>query len=240
MDIDLTSIDYKNVDIPFFLKFAGAELKKHISLVKNRDYREIAFTTSNENNFKRFFEEIIPLMFFLERQRDIFSKIKYMSGNQKGDAILDDSITVEITKAQNNNQYLVTQDLLNHGRAFSPKNIKNESSSSLPTKTQPYVYKNFDHIKDAALYIRQAIDNKLKKNYPNGSILIITLKMDVSLVWQDEFFRLEKEIVNFGKGIFSKIYIILEYFFKDNLQQNTLRAAIFSLGGNMDKVEIKF
>jgi len=239
MDIDITSIDYKNVDIPFFLKFAGAELKKHISLVKNRDYREIAFTTSNENNFKRFFEEIIPLMFFLERKKDIFSKIKYMSGNQKGDAILDDSITVEITKAQNNNQYLVMQDLLNHGRAFSPKNIKNKSSSSLPTKTQPYAYTNFEHIKDAALYIRKAIANKLEKNYPNGSILIIPVEMNI-LPWQEEFPLLEKEIVNFEKGIFSKIYILLEYFLNDNLQPNTLRAAIFSLGENMEKIEIKF
>jgi hypothetical protein len=239
MDIDITSIDYKNVDIPFFLKFAGAELKKHISLVKNRDYRKIAFTTSNKNNFKKLFEEIIPLMFFLEREKGTYSKIKYMSGDQTGDAILDDSITVEITKAQNDNQYLVMQDLLNHGRAFSPKNIKNESSSSLPTKTQPYCYKNFEHIKDAALYIRQAIDNKLENNYPNGSILIIPLKMN-ALPWQEEFPLLEKEIVNFEKGIFSKIYILLEYFLKDNLQQNALRAAIFSLGENMEKVEIKF
>jgi len=65
MGIDITPIDYKNVDIPCFLKFAGEELKKHISLVKSRDYKKIAFATSNKNNFKKFFEEIIPLMFFL-------------------------------------------------------------------------------------------------------------------------------------------------------------------------------
>lgn len=47
MDIDITPIDDKNVDIPCFLKFAGEELKKHISLVTNKDYKKIAFVTSN-------------------------------------------------------------------------------------------------------------------------------------------------------------------------------------------------
>jgi hypothetical protein len=236
MYIDIKPIDNKNVDIPFFLKFAGEELNKHISFI---DYRKIAFTTSNKNNFKRFFEEIIPLMFFLEGGKGIYSKIKYMSGNQKGDAILDDSITIEITKAQNENQYLVRQDLLNYGRAFSPKNIQNKSSSTSPTRTQPYVYTNFEHIKDAALYIRKAIDNKLKNTYPNGSILIIPVEMN-ALWWQEEFPLLEKEIMNFEKGIFSKIYIIIEYFLNDNLQSNTLSAVIFSLGEGMEKIEIKF
>jgi hypothetical protein len=218
MDIDITPIDNKNVDIPFFLKFAGEELKKHISLVKNRDYKKIAFATSNKNNFKRFFGEIIPLMFFLEREKGIYSKIKYMSGDQKGDATLDNSITIEITKAQNENKYLVTQDMLNHGYAFSPKNIQNKISTSSPTKTQPYVHTNDEHIKDVALYIRKAIENKLQKNYYYGSILIISFESDTSMLECDgDYSCLEKEITNFEKGIFSKIYII-ENFLNDDLQ----------------------
>lgn len=73
MDIDITPINNRTVDIPYFLKFAGEELKKHISLVTNSDYKKIAFSTSNKNKFKIFFEEIIPLMFFLEREKGIFS-----------------------------------------------------------------------------------------------------------------------------------------------------------------------
>ena len=34
MDIDITPVDEKNVDIPFFLKFADEELIKHISSEK--------------------------------------------------------------------------------------------------------------------------------------------------------------------------------------------------------------
>ena len=163
MDIDITPIDDKNVDIPYFLKFAGEELKKHISLVKSRDYKKNAFATSNKNNFKRFFEEIIPLMFFLEREKGIYSKIKYMSGDQEGDAILDDSTTIEIRKAQNENKYLVTQDMLNHGYAFSSKNIQNKVSTTSPTKTQPYVHTNKEHVDDVALYIHNAIEKNKKR-----------------------------------------------------------------------------
>ena len=61
-----------------------------------------------------------------------------------------------------------------------------------------------------------------------------------ALWWQEEFPLLEKEIMNFEKGIFSKIYIIIEYFLNDNLQSNTLSAVIFSLGEGMEKIEIKF
>lgn len=130
MDIDITPIDEKNVDIPFFLKFADEELNKHISSVKISDYRKNAFTTSNKKNFKKFFEEIIPLKFFLEREKGIYSEIKYMSGDQKGDAILDNSITIEITKAQHENHFAKRLDMLNHGRAFSAKNIGNTTSTS--------------------------------------------------------------------------------------------------------------
>lgn len=209
MDIDIAPIDYNNVDIPCFLKFVGEELEKHVSLVKNRDYKKIAFATSNKNNFKRFFEELIPLMFFLEREKGIYSKIKYMSGDQKGDAILDNSITIEITKAQNENKYLVTQDMLNHGGAFSPKNIQNKTSSSSPIRTQPYVHRNDEHIKDAALYIRKAIENKLINNYHHGSILIVSFESDTLMLECDgDYSCLEKEIMNFEKGMFSKIYIM--------------------------------
>ena len=218
MDIDITPIDDKNVDIPYFLKFAGEELKKHISLVKNRDYKKIAFATSNKNNFKKFFEEIIPLMFFLEREKGIYGKIKYMSGHQKGDAILDDSTTIEIRKAQNENKYLVTQNMLNHGYAFSPKNIQNKVSTTSPTKTQPYVHTNKEHVNDVALYIHNAIEKKRKKDYPYSSILIISFESDTLMLECDgDYSCLEKEIMNFEKGIFSKIYI-MENFLNDDLQ----------------------
>jgi hypothetical protein len=218
MDIDLTPIDGRNIDIPYFLDFAAEELKRHISLVKNKDYKKIAFTSSNKNNFKKFFEEIIPLMFFLQNEKSIYSKIKYMSGDQKGDAILDDSVTVEITKAQNENKYLVKQDRLIRGYAFSPKNIQNTVSTDSPTKTQPYVHTNEEHIKDVALYIQEAIEEKLKKSYPYGSILIISFESDTLMLECDgDYYCLEKEVMNFRKGTFSRIYLI-ENFLNHDLQ----------------------
>jgi hypothetical protein len=108
--------------------------------------------------------------------------------------------------------------MLNHGYAFSPKNIQNKTSTSSPTKTQPYVHTNKEHIKDVALYIHEAIENKLKKNYPHGSILIISFESDTLMLESDgDYSCLEKEIMNFEKGIFSKIYII-ENFLNDDLQ----------------------
>ncbi len=218
MDIDITPIANRSVDIPYYIDFVTKELKKHISLVKNKDYKKIAFTPSNQNSFKRFFEEIVPLMFFLQRQKTNYRKIKYMSGDEKGDAILDDTTTIEITKAHHEKKYLAIQDRLKHGYSFSPKNIQKTVTASSPTKTQPYVHTNKEHVDDVALYIHNAIEKKQKKNYPYNSILIISFDSDTPLLEFDgDYSHLEQEIVAFEKGIFSTIYII-DNFLNDDLQ----------------------
>ena len=182
MDIDITPIDCRNVDVPDYIDFVTEELRKHISVVKNSEYKKIAFTPSNRNNFKIFFEEMVPLMFFLQIQGHNYRKIKYMAGNQKGDAILDDKTTIEITKAQNEQEYLVTQDILNHGFAFSPKNIQKNVTASSPTKTQPYVHINKEHVNDVAQYILKSIEKKQNKNYPYNSILLVSFDSDTLLL----------------------------------------------------------
>lgn len=218
MDIDITPIDCRNVDIPDYIDFVAGEFKKHISAVRNSEYKKIAFTPSNQNSFKNFFEEMVPLMFFLQIQKDKYRKIKYMAGSQKGDAILDGKTTIEITIAQNAQKYLVTQDMLNHGFAFSPKNIQNNVTTSSPTKTQPYVHTNKEHVNDVARYIIKSIEKKQKKNYPYNSILLISFDSDTLLLECDgDYSHLEQEIANYEKGIFSTIYIV-ENFIIDNLQ----------------------
>jgi hypothetical protein len=218
MDIDITPIDNKNLSIKEYINFTKNELEKHISLVKNKDYKRIAFTSSNSNNFKKFFEEILPLMFFLEKNKSIYTYVKYMSGDQKGDAIIDNKIIVEITKAQNDNTYISTQDILNHGYSFSPKGFKKNIISILPTKTQPYVYKNKEHLDDIIQYIERSIKNKILKDYPANSILLVTFKGDRLLLECDgEYFYLEQKIQTCQKGNFSSIYII-EDFLTDDLQ----------------------
>ena len=218
MDIDITQINCRNVDVPDYIDFVTEELRKHISVVKNSEYKKIAFTPSNQNSFKNFFEEIVPLMFFLQVQGHNYKKIKYMAGNQKGDAILDDNTTIEITKAQNERKYLVTQDMLNHGFAFSPKNIQKNTTTSSPTKTQPYVRRNKEHVNDVAQFILKSIEKKQKKNYPYNSILLVSFDSDTLLLECDgDYSHLEQEIANYEKGIFSKIYIV-ENFIIENLQ----------------------
>ena len=218
MDIDITPVNCRNVDVPDYIDFVTEELRKHISIVKNSEYKKIAFTPSNQNSFKTFFEEMVPLMFFLQIQGHNYQKIKYMDGNQKGDAILDDKTTIEITKAQNERKYLVTQDILNHGFAFSPKNIQKNITTSSPTKTQPYVRRNKEHVNDVAQYILKSIEKKQKKNYPYNSILLVSFDSDTLLLECDgDYSHLEQEIANYEKGIFSNIYIV-ENFIIENLQ----------------------
>ena len=218
MDIDITPIDCRNVDVPDYIDFVNEELRKHISVVKNSEYKKIAFTPSNQNSFKNFFEEMVPLMFFLQIQGHNYRKIRYMAGNQKGDAILDDKITIEITKAQNERKYLVTQDILNHGFAFSPKSIQKNVTASSPTKTQPYVHTNKEHVNDVAQYILKSIEKKQKKNYPYNSILLVSFDSDTLLLECDgDYSHLEEEVANYEKGIFSKIYIVENFIIK-NLQ----------------------
>lgn len=218
MDIDITSVDYRDVNVPDYIDFVTDKLTKHISLVKNSEYKKIALTSSNQNSFKGFFEEMVPLMFFLQMQGHNYQKIKYMAGNQKGDAILDGKITIEITKAQNDQKYLVTQDILNYGFAFSPKNIQKYGTGSSPTKTQPYVHRNKEHVNDVAQYISKSIERKQQKNYPNNSILLVSFDSDTLLLECDgDYSHLEQEISNYKKGIFSNIYIV-ENFITENLQ----------------------
>ena len=108
--------------------------------------------------------------------------------------------------------------MVNYGYAFSSKNIQNKTSTSSPTRTQPYVHTNEEHIKDVALYIHEAIEKKLKKNYFHGSILIIPFESDTPMLECDgDYSCLEKEIMNIEKGTFSKIYII-ENILNDDLQ----------------------
>ena len=218
MDIDISQIDHRNVDIPEYIGFVTKKLENHIALVKNKAYKKLAFTPSNKNNFKNFFEEIVPLMFFLKTQKDNYNKIKYMAGSQKGDALLDGKTIIEITKAQNEQYYFLNQDMLNHGYAFSPKNIQKTAGNSSPTKTQPYVHRNKEHVSDVAEYIFKSIERKQKKNYPRNSILLISFDSDTLLLECDgDYSHLEQEITKYEKGIFSTIYIV-ENFITNNLQ----------------------
>lgn len=220
MDIDITPVDCRNVCVSDYIDFVTEELRKHISVVKNSEYKKIAFTPSNQNSFKKFFEEMVPLMFFLQIHGHNYQTIKYMAGDQKGDAILDDKTTIEITKAQNERKYLVTQDMLNHGYAFSPKNIQNNVTASSPTKTQPYAHRNKGHVNDVAQYILKSIEKKQTNNYPCNSILLVLFDSDTPLLECDgDYSHLEQEIANYEKGVFSNIYIV-ENFITENLQSN--------------------
>jgi hypothetical protein len=103
-------------------------------------------------------------------------------------------------------------------KAFSPRNIQKKVSTISPTKTQPYVHRNEEHIRDVALYIHEAIEKKLKKNYPHGSILIVSFESDTIMLECDgDYSCLEKEVISFEKGLFSRIYI-MENLLNDDLQ----------------------
>ncbi len=221
MDIDITPINNRDVNVADYIGFVTRELTKHIkhiSLDKNSEYKKIAFASSNQNSFKCFFEEIVPLMFFLQIEDHNYQSIKYMAGDQKGDAILDDKTTIEITKAQHDRKDLVTQDLLNHGVAFSPKNTQKNGTGSSPTKTKPYVRTNKEHVDDVADYILRAINRKKENNYPNNSILIISFHSDTLLLECDgDYSHLEQKVANYEKGIFSNIYIVEDHII-ENLQ----------------------
>jgi len=118
MDIDISPVNNRYVNVSYYINFVKEKLATHSSLVKNREYKRIASTSSHQNNFKIFFEEMVPLMFFLQRQDHNYQKIKYMAGDQVGDAIVDEKTIIEITMAKNSGKYLVTKDMLDHGFAF--------------------------------------------------------------------------------------------------------------------------
>lgn len=216
MDIDISPINGTTVQTNFFIDIVDQCLLRHIALVKNKEYRRLAFSPSNKNNFKKFFEEILPLRFFLEKGENAYHSVKYMSGDQSGDALLNDSITVEITKAQNEKRYLVTQDMQEFGYAYSPKNLQSERSCSVPTRTKPYAYTNFEHVEDLRGYIQLAIDKKGNGKYPPGSILIVLFQSD-TLMLDWDYDELTKNLNKINKRDFTQIYFI-ENFIKDDLK----------------------
>jgi hypothetical protein len=216
MDIDISPINGITVQIQFFIEFVDQSLLNHIDLVKDKEYRRLAFKSSNRNNFKKFFEEILPLKYYLESQRSRLHSVKYMSGDQTGDALLNGSLTVEITKAQNEKRYLVTQDMQEFGYAYSPKNLQTARSCSVPTRTKPYAYTNFEHVEDLQGYIQLAIDKKANDKYPPGSILIVLFQSDTLMLdWDYE--ELAKNLNKLNKRDFTQIYFI-ENFIKDDLK----------------------
>jgi len=218
MNIDITPIDNRNIKIEEFLKFTQKELTKHRSKLEDTDYKKIAFTPSNHNNYKVFFEEIVPLMYFLQVEKDIYKKIKYTAGNQKGEAILDESTVIEATKAQHSKHHMQVQDVLTHGHAFSSKKII-KNSHTIPTQTQPYSYESNEHVDDLFSFIIKAIKDKQKKDYPKNSILIVLFECDTLMVESyGEYTYLENKLKTINKSEhFSKIFIV-ENFSVDTFQ----------------------
>lgn len=222
-NIDITPIDNKNVSIPYFVKFVNEEIDKHVALIEKRyskndedyklyeEYRKIAFTTSNNTTYKIFLEEMVPLISFLQNPiANNYQRIKYMSGNQKGDAILDGKTKVEITKAKHSKDFIAVQDRLKYGYSLSPKKIKEKEdvTGDSPTQTDYYVYTDKEHVDDVVEYIQTALDMKKEKDYPEGSILIISFRADTMLASFDgDYSYLEQKIKNFNKGNFSVVFI---------------------------------
>jgi hypothetical protein len=216
MDINISPVDGCTVQVEFFIAFVDQCLLNHIELVKNKEYRRLAFSSSNKNNFKKYFEEIVPLRFYLETVRNKYHSVTYMSGDQSGDALLNDSVTVEITKAQNTKRHLVTQDMQEFGYAYSPKKVNDSGFISVPTRTKPYAYTNFEHVEDLQEYIHLAIDKKAKGKYPLGSVLIVLFQSDTLMLdWDYE--ELTKKLNKINKQDFAQIYFI-ENFIKDDLK----------------------
>jgi hypothetical protein len=137
-------------------------------------------------NEKRLIEELIPIARYVQARyregRRI--KVRWLSGSQPYDAILLSSgvfvekginprrVTVEVTTAVHQNDYLVRERLHKQGHAFGVKGVsRNKKTGTIDS--EPYVVTNGEREADLATLIIDRIKSKGAKGYDPETVLIV-------------------------------------------------------------------
>jgi hypothetical protein len=136
---------------------------------------------------KRLIEELLPIAGYVQARYRTGRRIKvrWLSGSQPYDAVLWSSgalvthrmaprkLFVEVTTAAHPNEYLARHLLHENGGSFGVKGITRDKKTGKIT-SKPTVHTPDELALDLSIQIIERLKSKSAKNYPPGTVLIIS------------------------------------------------------------------
>ena len=168
---------------------------------------------------KRLLEELFPIARWvqLHYKAGRYISIKWVSGGQNFDAVVEQSgwlvecelypsnFHLEITCAMHPKDYLRREMLEFKGHSFSIEGLYRDENGE--ANSQPVGYNGDEFIEIFANILVEQINKKAKKNYPEGSLLIVKCTMN-SYYFRSEWERMisivEEKLPSHG---FSEIFV---------------------------------
>ena len=169
---------------------------------------------------KKLIEELIQIASYVQARYKVgrHIKVRWFAGSQSYDAILRSSgelvknnvvpreTVVEVTTTLGHSDYLSRLQLQEQGWTWGPKSIARNEKTKALTFT-PYVYANDERATDLAEQIIKCIDDKAKKPYPAGTVLIVNC-FPGNLLLDDEWDKANDVVRHSDKAMaFREIYL---------------------------------
>jgi len=148
---------------------------------------------------KRLLEELLPIAQYIQARYRVGNrfKIRWLSGSQAYDAIIwtpllmvkntnvPRKMFLEVTTSIHKNAHFAQKLLHEKGGSFGAKSIRINKRTGVPD-SMPYVNVNDEGISDLTLQIIGRLADKVQKNYPANTVLIVNCNAD-SLILEDEW-----------------------------------------------------
>ena len=158
---------------------------------------------------KKLIEEILPIVRYVQMRYSlkIRIKVKWIYGSQPYDAYLEVSVPkyvpeevrntvpqkqyLEVTTAVYKNDYLSRLELHTKGGSFGPREIGRVPKTG-KIVSKPHVYDGLEAGSDFAVLVKDRIESKAKKQYPNNTSLVIQCELDTIFLDDDWECMIEK------------------------------------------------
>jgi hypothetical protein len=152
----------------------------------------------NDNAPKKLIEEVLPIARYVQAVycpgRRI--RVRWVDGNQNYDGIAyysGDDVTkgtqpkkmyLEVTNAMHKKDYLHRRHLHEKGHVFGYRGIK-FSKSTKHVESTPIVRKGYEHITELVDLVKQRIEEKENKKYPDPCALIVQYHTDTVILYDE-------------------------------------------------------
>jgi len=208
----LDSIRHDGLD---FSKIVIKTVNRVACLDKNSVYR-----LKRAGSYKKIVEELIPLAVYVlaKYSCDTQVKIKWKSGNQNYDAIsynqghrvrhglLEKTTYLEVTTVQNQNDYLVREELICKGFSNGPYEINRNKQTKI-IESLPIVNSGYDWIDNMVEILLERIKNKESKKYENNTVLIVSCTFPTLLSDLEWEYFISKSKPNICPTSFKSVFV---------------------------------
>ncbi|NIE64113.1 hypothetical protein [Burkholderia sp. Ax-1719] len=173
--------------------------------IREADEGKIRLRMRTTTAEKRLIEELLPICKFVQtRYRPgRYISVRWVEGNQPFDAELEQRgdyvdmgyfpprTYLEVTYAVHANDYLCRELLTQKGVVFSPDGVKRLKTREIVS--EPVGYSGTDYAASFSEVVLRRISQKIEKNYPHGTILVIACSLG-NLCFQDDWDALVRNV----------------------------------------------